>query len=107
MVLSGLIGLYDPPRPEVPEAIARCRTAGIKVITVTGDHPHTALAIAREIGLVGRENHGHGEHSSRPRVILGESLRRMTRAQLQTVSTARKCFFARVSAEQKCWSSKR
>ena len=52
LVLSGLIGLQDPPRPEVPEAIARCRLAGIKVIMVTGDHPHTALAIAREIGLV-------------------------------------------------------
>ena len=101
MVLSGLIGLYDPPRPEVPEAIARCRTAGIKVIMVTGDHPHTALAIAREIGLVGRENHGHGEHSSRPRVILGESLRRMTRAQLQTVLDSPEVLFARVSAEQK------
>ena len=51
-MLSGLIGLQDPPRPEVPEAMARCREAGIKVIMVTGDHPHTALAIAREIGLV-------------------------------------------------------
>jgi len=36
----------------VPEAIARCRSAGIKVIMVTGDHPHTAVAIAREINLV-------------------------------------------------------
>ena len=96
MVLSGLIGLYDPPRPEVSEAIARCRTAGIKVIMITGDHPHTALAIAREIGLVGRENHGH-----KPRVILGESLRRMTRAQLQTVLDSPEVLFARVTAEQK------
>ena len=52
MTLSGLVGLEDPPRPEVPEAIARCATAGIRIIMVTGDHPHTALAIAREIGLV-------------------------------------------------------
>ena len=49
--LSGLIGLDDPPRPGVAEAIARCRSAGIRVVMVTGDHPHTALAIAREIGL--------------------------------------------------------
>lgn len=99
LVLSGLIGLYDPPRPEVPEAIARCRSAGIKVIMVTGDHPHTALAIAREIGLVGCEN--HGRHGERPRVLLGESLRRMTRAQLQTVLDSPEVLFARVSAEQK------
>ena len=96
MVLSGLIGLYDPPRPEVPEAIARCHSAGIRVIMVTGDHPHTALAIAREIGLVGRENHGH-----KPRVVLGESLRRMTPAQLQTVLDSPEVLFARVTAEQK------
>ncbi len=92
LVLSGLIGLYDPPRPEVPEAIARCRSAGIKVIMVTGDHPHTALAIAREIGLV------QGE---RPRVILGESLRRLTKAQLQTALDSPEILFARVTAEQK------
>ena len=96
MVLSGLIGLYDPPRPEVPEAIARCRSAGIKVIMVTGDHPHTALAIAREIGLVQGAKNGE-----RPRVILGESLRRMTRAQLQTALDSPEVIFARVTAEQK------
>ena len=99
LVLSGLIGLYDPPRPEVPEAMARCRSAGIKVIMVTGDHPHTALAIAREIGLVG--HNGHENHGHRPRVLLGESLRRMTRAQLQTVLDCPEVIFARVSAEQK------
>lgn len=92
MCFSGLIGLYDPPREEVPEAITRCRSAGVKVIMVTGDHPHTALAIAREIGLV------QGEH---PRVILGDSLRKMTRAQLQTALDKPEVIFARVSAEQK------
>ncbi len=96
MVLSGLIGLYDPPRPQVPEAIARCRSAGIKVIMITGDHPHTALAIAREIGLVQREKNGE-----RPRVILGESLRRISRAQLQTALDSPEIIFARVTAEQK------
>ena len=90
LVFSGLIGLYDPPRPEVPEAIARCRSAGIKVVMVTGDHPHTAAAIAREIGLVRGGN---------PLVILGHSLRRMTRAQLQIALDSPEIIFARVSAE--------
>ncbi len=52
MTLTGLVGLEDPPRAEVPDAIARCASAGIRIIMVTGDHPHTALAIARQIGLV-------------------------------------------------------
>ena len=92
LVLSGLIGLHDPPRPEVPEAIARCRSAGIKVIMVTGDHPHTALAIARDIGLVSGAN---------PAVVFGEALRRMTPAQLQIVLDSPEILFARVTAEQK------
>jgi len=92
LVFSGLIGLYDPPRPEVPEAIDRCRSAGIKVVMVTGDHPHTAAAIAREIGLVRGNN---------PRVILGTSLRKMTPAQLQTALDSPEVLFARVTAEQK------
>ncbi len=47
----GLVGLIDPVRPEVPEAVQRCRAAGIEVCMVTGDHPETALAIARELGI--------------------------------------------------------
>ena len=49
---AGLIGLQDPPRADVPEAIAECRAAGIRVVMVTGDQPRTALAIAREVGLL-------------------------------------------------------
>jgi magnesium-transporting ATPase (P-type) len=52
LTLLGLVGLEDPPRPEVPAAIQHCKNAGIKVIMITGDHPQTATAIAREIGLV-------------------------------------------------------
>ena len=74
MILSGLVGLEDPPRPEVPDAVARCATAGIRVIMVTGDHPHTALAIARQIGMVKGEQ---------PVVISGDQLRSISPAQLQ------------------------
>jgi len=49
--LLGLVGLIDPLRPEVPDAIARCRSAGVAVRMVTGDHPDTALAIGRELGI--------------------------------------------------------
>jgi len=47
----GLIGFVDPPRPEVPAAITECRSAGIRIIMMTGDHPATARAIARKVGL--------------------------------------------------------
>jgi magnesium-transporting ATPase (P-type) len=50
--LLGLLGLQDPPRDDVEDAITRCRTAGIRIAMVTGDHPVTALAIGREVGLV-------------------------------------------------------
>ncbi len=49
--LLGLVGLIDPLRPEAPAAVRRCRAAGIEVRMVTGDHPNTALAIARELGI--------------------------------------------------------
>ncbi|MEV0308263.1 cation-translocating P-type ATPase [Nonomuraea fuscirosea] len=51
--LLGLIGLHDPPREDVAEAIWKCRIAGIKLAMVTGDHPRTARAIAAEVGLLG------------------------------------------------------
>lgn len=49
-----LVGMIDPLRPEVPAAISACREAGVRVIMVTGDHPVTALAISRQLGLVER-----------------------------------------------------
>jgi sodium/potassium-transporting ATPase subunit alpha len=92
MTFSGLVGLRDPPRPEVHEAVERCRSAGIQVIMVTGDYPHTAVAIAREIGLV---------TTATPLVVHGESLRRMTSAQLQIALESPEILFTRVTAEQK------
>jgi calcium-translocating P-type ATPase len=53
----GLAALRDPPRPEVVDAVARCRHSGIRVIVVTGDHGLTATAIAREVGMVTGEPH--------------------------------------------------
>ena len=55
LTFVGLATLEDPPRPEVADAVARCRHAGIRIIVVTGDHALTAGAIAREVGIVGRE----------------------------------------------------
>src|SRR3989337_3463064 len=52
MVFVGLIGLEDPPRPEVKEAISKCNEAGIRIIMITGDGSRTAVAIAREIKLI-------------------------------------------------------
>merc|ERR1719414_2618877 len=48
----GLMSMIDPPRAAVPDAVAKCRTAGIKVIMVTGDHPITAKAIAKSVGII-------------------------------------------------------
>ena len=56
----GLVGLADPPRPEVPAALRECRRAGVRVVMMTGDHPTTARAIARQVGL-----------SERPEAITG------------------------------------
>ena len=53
--LLGLVGLEDPPRPGAAESVAACRGAGIRVAMITGDHPATAEAIAREVGLLGEE----------------------------------------------------
>ncbi|MEK8053189.1 cation-translocating P-type ATPase [Ideonella sp. DXS22W] len=85
----GLVGLADPLRPEVPAAIAECRAAGIRVVMITGDHPHTALAIARQAGLDG---------GAPP--LTGPELDRLDDAAL-AARLADTCVFCRVQPEQK------
>ncbi len=92
LIFAGLMGLEDPPRPEVPEALRKCREAGVAVIMVTGDHPSTATAIAREIGLIRSDN---------PVIIAGDKLRALTDAQLRLALEAPEVIFARVGADQK------
>ena len=67
----GLVALADPPRTEVPAALAECRRAGVRVIMMTGDHPATARAIAQQVGL-----------SDRPDVITGAQLEGLDDASL-------------------------
>ncbi|MHA2344919.1 MAG: cation-translocating P-type ATPase, partial [Candidatus Hodarchaeales archaeon] len=55
LVFVGFIGLIDPPRPEVPSSISASKSAGIDIMMITGDHPNTALAIGKQIGLI-KEN---------------------------------------------------
>ena len=92
LTFCGVVGLEDPPRAEVPEAIRKCREAGIRVIMITGDHPRTATAIAREIGAI---------HTENPVVITGEQLARLSITELRLALDAPEVLFARVAADQK------
>jgi calcium-translocating P-type ATPase len=92
LTLLGLVAMIDPPRAEVTEAVARCHDAGIRIIVVTGDHPRTAAAIARRIGIA-RE---------RPRAITEEELDAMSDAQLDaTLREENELIFARSTPEAK------
>ncbi|MGA9754867.1 MAG: HAD-IC family P-type ATPase [Desulfobaccales bacterium] len=93
LVWVGLVGMIDPPRPEAAEAVGRCRQAGIRVIMVTGDHPVTAQAIAREVGVISRE------HRSRV-VLTGEEINRLSDPELQEALQEVRVF-ARVAPEHK------
>ncbi len=91
LVFVGLIGMMDPPRPEVPAALEKCRRAGIKTIMITGDYGLTALAIARKIGLVRTDD---------PRVVTGHELANANDAMLKEM-LGKEVLFARVSPEHK------
>ena len=92
LVFLGMVGLRDPPRPEVPQAVATCHDAGVKVVMITGDHPRTAKAIAAEIGLV---------RNGEPTVMTGERLRALSAVSLGLALDAPDIIFARVSAADK------
>ncbi|QWV95503.1 HAD-IC family P-type ATPase [Geomonas oryzisoli] len=89
MTFLGLVGMIDPPRPEARAAIATCREAGIRPVMITGDHPATATAVARELGLL-----------DEGRVVTGSELESMDDADLEREVAAIRVY-ARVSPAHK------
>jgi magnesium-transporting ATPase (P-type) len=89
LILLGLVGLIDPPRPEAVQAIAECHAAGIEVKMITGDHAATAKAIGKAIGL-----------NNSDRVLTGSDLDKLDEAQLKT-AVADTDIFARTTPEHK------
>ena len=85
----GLVGMIDPPRPEVKDAVATCRAAGIRPVMITGDHPLTARQIALDLGI-----------SEGGRVLTGQELAGMSMAELEGV-VEDVSVYARVSPEHK------
>jgi len=112
----GLMSLIDPPRAAVPDAVSKCRSAGIKVIMVTGDHPITAKAIAKSVGIISDGNETIEDIASRmnipleevnPRdakaaVVHGGELKDISEAQLDEILLHHnEIVFARTSPQQK------
>merc|ERR1711893_112849 len=112
----GLMSMIDPPRAAVPDAVGKCRSAGIKVIMVTGDHPITAKAIAKGVGIISEGNETVEDIAARlgvpvsevnPRdahacVVHGSDLRDMTPAQIDNILKYHsEIVFARTSPQQK------
>lgn len=91
LCLVGLVGLLDPPRPEAKESVARCRAAGVTVAMVTGDHPRTAFAIARELGIAEQDD----------QVVTGAALTEAAGSPAFAELVARGRVFARVAPLQK------
>ncbi len=90
LTVAGIIGLIDPPRPEAKAAIDQCKTAGIRVVMITGDHLATAKAIARQLGILSKESIA----------VTGSDLQGMSESDFkEKVENIR--VYARVSPEQK------
>lgn len=94
LIFAGLAGMNDPPREDVPEAIKKCKDAGIRVIMATGDHKNTAIAIAKEIGIIDSDNKGEGT------AFTGQQLEEMGDVEFESVITKANVF-ARLSPEMK------
>lgn len=90
LIFTGLLGMIDPARPEVIDAVKKCKTAGIRAVMITGDHKSTALAIAREIGI-----YREGDVS-----ITGAELEKLSDEELEE-SVRRFSVYARVAPEHK------
>ncbi|CAL4059849.1 unnamed protein product, partial [Meganyctiphanes norvegica] len=113
---AGLMSMTDPPHFAVPEAVAKCRSAGIKVIMVTGDHPITAKAIAKSVGIISKDNEtvedishrlnvnseGVDNREVKAAVVLGSKLREMESEKLDEILMKHTdIVFARTSSYQK------
>lgn len=92
MTFLGLAALLDPPRPRVEAAVQEARSAGIKVIMLTGDHELTAYSIAKKVGII---------NSRDQTVVTGQELDQITDSDLTTIFAKGECVFARISPEQK------
>jgi len=90
LVFLGLAGMQDPPRPEARDAVALCRRAGVRPVMITGDHPKTALAVARELAIAAEGD----------TVLAGVDLDRLDDAALRERAPA-VAVYARVTAEHK------
>ncbi|KAF5273040.1 hypothetical protein FQR65_LT04782 [Abscondita terminalis] len=107
----GFIALIDPPRPQVPDAVFKCRNAGIKVIMVTGDHPITATAIAKQVGIITSDDIVDPDNVSGEIPLIGEcnaivvhgsTLRELTAEELDSiVFHYNEIVFARTTPTQK------
>lgn len=94
LILHGFLGIEDPIRPEVPAAVAKCHSAGIEVIMITGDHPDTALAIANKSGIL------EGGVTGR-KILSGAELSQLSHQQLMQALDGGVAVFARTTPEQK------
>ena len=90
LVFVGLVAMVDPPRPEVPAAVAACKSAGIRIIVMSGDKAETVSYIARKLGIV-----------TAPKVIEGEQLQAMDSEELVDELRSGEVVFARIAPEQK------